>query len=54
MNGNKLTQNEIASKGTLQESQEIFEEAFLNQFMRLMSKALYDWEQSKTAKEKDG
>ncbi|WP_169525633.1 hypothetical protein [Pseudalkalibacillus hwajinpoensis] len=30
------------------------EEAFLDRVALLMSKALYDWEHSKVAKEKDG
>lgn len=54
MNNNKTTQAEIPMNGTDWKSQTTNKEAFLNQVMQLMSKAIHDWEQGKVAKEKDG
>ncbi|HDX9538242.1 MULTISPECIES: hypothetical protein [Bacillus] len=54
MNDNKTTENAIPVKRTVQKDQNNNEEAFLNQVMQLMSKAIHDWEQGKVAREKDG
>ncbi|HDR8412853.1 hypothetical protein NKR17_20120 [Priestia flexa] len=54
MNDNKPTEAVIAVNGAVRKDQANNEEAFLNQVMQLMSKAIHDWEQGKVAREKDG
>lgn len=54
MNDNKTTENAIPVSGAVRKNQTSNEEAFLNQVMQLMSKAIHDWEQGKVAREKDG
>jgi hypothetical protein len=54
MNDNKTIETAIPVTGAVQKNQTNNEEAFLNQVMQLMSKAIHDWEQGKVAREKDG
>lgn len=54
MNDNKSIVTATSIKGITHESQTNDEEAFLNRVMQLMSKSFYDWEHSRTSKEKDG
>jgi hypothetical protein len=54
MNDNKTIETAIPVTGAVRKNQTNSEEAFLNQVMQLMSKAIHDWEQGKVAREKDG
>ncbi|URM33132.1 hypothetical protein LLY41_01160 [Cytobacillus firmus] len=54
MNDNKTTDNAIPVNGAVRKNKLNNEEAFLNQVMQFMSKAIQDWEQGKVAREKDG
>ncbi|MEI5873886.1 hypothetical protein [Bacillus paranthracis] len=51
---NNTTEAILYVNGNVRKEHTNNEEAFLNQVMQLMSKAIYDWEQGKVAKEKDG
>ncbi|RBP04966.1 hypothetical protein [Rossellomorea aquimaris] len=54
MTDNNTTEATLYVNGNVRKDQTSNEEAFLNQVMQLMSKAIHDWEQGKVAREKDG
>ena len=54
MTENTTTEVAIPISGAIRKNQTHKEDAFLNQVVQLMTKALHDWEQERVAKEKDG